>query len=538
MSTSAATVRRPRAFRATAGAFPAALAIALVPVGAASAKTSTPPAPRTVAGLDLDTATIPQLHAAMRAGKLSSVQLTQTYLNRIKAYDGNFDAVLGVNPKALREAAASDRQRGRGGKLRPLEGIPVLLKDNVDTTAQGATAGSRALLRSRPDDATIVKRLHAAGAVVLGKANLSEWANFRSENSSSGWSAVGGVTRNAYDPALSACGSSSGSATAVALSFSQVSIGTETNGSIVCPAAANGTVGIKPTVGLVSRDGIVPISSEQDTAGPIARNTLDAAITLAALQGKDKADDATNEIPASTPRDYTTALSADALRGKRIGVWRLETGSPAADRSTNAAVATLTKAGATVVDVMLPHQDTVGTNGYEALKIEFKRDLEQYLRSTPGPHPKSLAGLIEFNKVDEVELKYFDQGIFEMAQAAPAAGSAQHRALRESATSAARRSIDETLKAHDLDAIMAPTNSPAWPINLGEGDAFLFGTSGPAAVAGYPNVTVPSTMEQGLPIGMSFFGARFDEQGLLAIAAGFERAAAGRTTPSPSPDQG
>jgi amidase len=491
------------------------------------------PSPATSAvRADLDAATIPDIQREMRRGHLDSAALTRAYLQRIDDLDDGLNAVLEVNPRAMGEARASDRHRASYGARSALEGVPVLLKDNIDTRVQGATAGSRALLGSRPDDAAIVRRLQAAGAVVIGKANLSEWANFRSEMSSSGWSAVGGLTGNAYVLDRNPCGSSSGSGAGVAASFAQVAIGTETNGSIVCPAAANGVVGVKPTLGLVSRDGIVPISAEQDTAGPMARHTVDAAIALSVLQGRDRADRATREIPADQTRVYQRELDAGSLDGARIGVWlRGSSGSPETDAVTEQAVAAVEAAGGTVVDVSLPYQDVVGADGYAALKSEFVRDLEKYLQATPGRHPRTLEDLIAFNEQDPVELEYFGQNIFELSLAAPPAGSPEHLAARERATTAARASIDETLAAHDLDALMAPTNSPAWVTTLGEGDAFVFGSSGPAAVAGYPNVTVPAGYAGELPVGVSFFGERWSDAELLSYAHAFEQQTQVRRAP-------
>ncbi|GAB2698576.1 amidase [Thalassiella azotivora] len=489
-------------------------------------------------GAALDAATIPDLQREMEAGRLTSTRLTAAYLYRVLTVDPQVDAVLEVNRRALLDAVRSDLHRHRHGPRSPLEGVPVLLKDNIDTRAQGATAGSRALLRSRPDDATIVDRLQAAGAVVLGKANLSEWANFRGYGSSSGWSAVGGQTSNPYVLDRNPCGSSSGSAAAVAASLAQVSVGTETNGSIVCPAGATGIVGHKPTLGLVSRDGIVPISAEQDTAGPMARHVVDAAITLAVLQGGptgadwvDPADPATRDVPGGTPTDYAALLDAGSLEGARIGVWRLDTGSPETDAVTEQAVQALRDAGATPVDVRLPYQDVVGNDSFTALVAEFQRDVEAYLQSTPGRHPRTLAGLIEFNRQDPVELRYFGQELFEEALAAPDADSPEIQAARERARTAARASIDETMAAHDLDAIMAPTNSPAWETDLEDGDDFLFGSSSPAAVAGYPNVTVPAGYVGKLPVGMSFMAGRWQDATVLSLAYSFEQQTQVRRAP-------
>lgn len=511
----------------------AALAVSLAP-----ASTAAPPDSTVDLASALDSLTIPELQEQMDAGDLTSRELTRAYLDRIETVDADVNAVLEVNARAVGEAGASDGRRRRGEARGPLEGIPVLLKDNIDTRRQGATAGSRALLRSRPDDAALVRRLADAGAVVIGKANLSEWANFRSFTSSSGWSAVGGLTNNPYVLDRNPCGSSSGSGAGVAASLAQVAIGTETNGSIVCPAGANGVVGLKPTLGLVSRDGIVPISAEQDTAGPMARTVVDTALTLAALQGADPADPATAEVPADQTTDYAAALDAGALDGARIGVWRFETGSPETDAVTDEAVEALRAAGAEPVDVLLPYQDVVDTDSFPALLAEFKRDVNAYLAATPGRHPDDLAGLIAFNERDPFELEYFGQELFELAQAAPSTDDETYRAQRERATTAARASIDETLATYDLDAIMAPTNSPAWVTTLGEGDAFVFGSSSPAAVSGYPNVSVPAGYVQELPVGMSFFAGRWDDADVLSLAYAFEQETQVRRPPAYLPTIG
>jgi amidase len=488
---------------------------------------------------ELDALTIPDIQDRIESRRLSSTQLTLSYLARIRDVDDELRAVIKVNPLALLEAAGSDVRRHFRGPRSMLEGVPVLLKDNIDTAGRlmPTTAGSRALLRSRPaDDAGLVKRLRAAGAVIIGKANLSEWANFRSTNSSSGWSAVGGLTANAYVLDRNPCGSSSGSGTGVAASLAQVAIGTETDGSIVCPAGANGVVGHKPTLGLVSRAGVVPISAEQDTAGPMARHVVDAALTLAVLQGFDADDPATGAIPPDQPDEYV--LDAGALAGARIGVWRFETGSPETDAITDQAAAALETAGAVAVDVELPHLDIVGENEFPALLAEFKRDINAYLAETPGRHPADLAGLIAFNQADPFELEFFGQELFELAQVAPSTDDPTYLAQRAAATDAARRSIDETLATHDLDAIMAPTNSPAWVTTLGQGDAFLFGSSSPAAVSGYPNVTVPAGYVGPLPVGMSFFSTAWADGDVLNLAFAFEQATDVRVPPQLIPTIG
>jgi amidase len=495
-------------------------------------------APRPVLGkIDLERATIPDLQRAMDAGRLTSAQLTGFYLRRIRELNPRLHAVITANPEAPRLAEESDARRARHGARGPLEGIPVLLKDNVDTRdRQATTAGSLALAKARPArDAHLVTRLRRAGAVVLGKANLSEWANFRSTNSSSGWSAVGGQTANPYVLDRNPCGSSSGSGTAVSANLATVAIGTETDGSIVCPAGATGIVGVKPSIGLVSRSGVVPISAEQDTAGPMTRSVVDAALLLAAINGPDRDDATTIDGAPHALRDYTRFLRPEALRGKRIGVWRDVTGgrSPETDAAFDRTVGRLERLGATTVEVTIPHLDIVDENEFPALLTEFKHDIKAYLDATPGAHPADLAGLIEFNRAHaEVEMPFFEQELFEAAQATSGdLTDPEYRRIRAAATGAARRGLDETLRTHRLDAIAAPTNSPAWRTTLGSGDAFLFGSSTPAAVAGYPSVTVPMAFVGPLPVGVSFMGARFSEPELLAIAYAFEQATKVRQPP-------
>lgn len=476
----------------------------------------------TLAGLVMERVTIPQLQAAMNSGRLSSTALTSFYLDRINRVDPLVNAVLALNGAALSQAAASDRVRRSSGPRSLLEGIPVLLKDNIDTADQGATAGSEALLAARPDDAELVQRLRAAGAVIIGKANLSEWANFRDFNSTSGWSAVGGQTNNPYVLDRNPCGSSSGSGAGVAASLAVVAIGTETDGSIVCPAGQTGVVGHKPTLGLVSGDGIVPISSEQDTAGPMARNVTDAAIMLDIIDGVDQ--------------DYTDALDPGALAGARIGVWTSVTGdnSPEVDALFQQTITRLQQLGATTVEVVPPLQDPINANEFLALLVEFANEIDNYLAATPGPHPTDLAGLIAFNQARaDTELQYFGQEIFEIALATGGdVDDPDYQRARQIATSAAQRSIDLTLARHNLDAIVAPTNSPAWLTTLGEGDAFEFGSSGPAAVAGYPNVTVPMGYVGLLPIGMSVFASAGADAAVLGLAFAWEQATQVRQAPT------
>jgi amidase len=458
----------------------------------------------------------------MSLGRLTSVQLTEMYLHRIATIDPLLHSVLFLDPTALAQARASDERR-RDSRLRgPLDGIPVLLKDNIDTAGLGSTAGSRALLAEPPrTDAALVTRLRAAGAVLLGKTNLSEWANFRSTTSTSGWSGVGGQTNNPYVLDRNPCGSSSGSGAAVAASLAQVAIGTETDGSIVCPSGANGDVGIKPTLGLISGQGIVPISHEQDTAGPMARNVTDVAITLAVLAGRSQ--------------DYTAAIDPSgrkSLRGARIGVWRLAGIDPGVDRVVQQTVDTLTAAGATVIDVTPANQDQIGALELPALLTEFHHDLDAYLATRPGV-PQSLAALIAFNEQDPVELSKFGQELFTQAQAAPPVTDPTYEKERATATSLAQHSIDDLIAADHLDAIVAPTNSPAWLDNYATGDPVnTVSSSSPAAVAGYPDVTVPAGFSGPLPIGISFMAGKFTDARLLALAAAFEHLSHARKPPT------
>jgi len=393
--------------------------------------------------------------------------------------DKKVNAVLAVNPDALEIAAASDQQRRRHGARSPLEGIPVLLKDNIETRdGQPTTAGSFALLGSPVgEDAFLARKLRLAGAVIIGKANLSEWANFRSTDASSGWSGVGGQTNNPYVLDRNPCGSSSGSAASVSADLATVAIGTETDGSIVCPSGQNGVVGIKPTLGLVSRSGVVPISAEQDTAGPMGKHVVDAALTLSVLRGVDPSDPATAASAPFLHVNYLARFGPHALRGKRIGLWLAGTGVenvPAVAQIMADTTAALTRLGATVVPADLPFLDQIGEPEFNALLVEFKHDINAYLAARPGQDPDTLAGLIAFNnRLADVELKFFGQEIFEAAEAT--SGDLTDPAYlqqRQTATSLAKRSIDETVARLHLDAIVAPTNGPAWVTRLPGGDTF------------------------------------------------------------------
>ncbi len=451
----------------------------------------------------------------MDDGSLTAAGLTRAYLTRIESVDPLVRAVLAVDPGAERAAEASDLRRRAGDTRGPLDGIPALVKGNIAVRGHGAAAGSRALVGSRPAEGPLVTRLREAGAVVLGTANLSEWANFRSTRSTSGWSALGGQTNNPHVLDRNPCGSSSGSGAAVAASLAQVAIGTETDGSILCPAGACGVVGMKPTLGLLSAEGIVPISAEQDTPGPMARWVVDVALTVSVLAGRRAAP-----------------LRPDSLQGARIGVWRLETSCFDTDALTDTATDALRAAGAVPVDVVLPGTDVVDAHELPALLAEFRRDVERWLQETPGDHPRTLAGLVAFNAGDPDELQHFGQELFEQALAAAPAGSPEAVAHRRQARAAARSAIDSTLATHRLSAVMAPTNSPAWRTTLGQGDAICFGSSSPAAVAGYPNITVPAGSVGPLPVGMSFMSTAGRDDELLALAHAFEQATRARRPPT------
>src|SRR3954453_9144038 len=508
----------------------AAPALASAPV----AEGVRPPSTR-VHGIDVDRTTIPQLQRLMTAHRLSSVALVRFSVARIRTLNPKLHAVVRVSSTALADARVADRARAHGDRRPPL-GIPVIVKDNIDTTGMPTTAGSLALAANTPPDAFIVKRLKRASALVLGKANLSEWANFRSTQSSSGWGAVGGQSNNPYVLDRNPCGSSSGSAVVAAADLATVAVGTETDGSIVCPSGQNGGVGIKPPLGLASRSGIVPISAEQDTAGPIARNVTDAAVLLGALTGVDASDPATSAQTGHVTTDYTRYLDREALRGARIGVWRQGNfgASPQTDGIMETTIAKLRSLGATVVDPTDLPIDAAYAPEFTALLYEFKHDIAQYLHAnTSAGYPKTLQDLIDFDNAHPAqEMPYFGQDLFEQAQATSGdLSDPTYRKARADATSIARHAIDDTMAKYHLDAVMAPTNSPAWTTDLVNGDHFLLGSSSPAAIAGYASITVPAGYSHSLPVGMSLIGGRWQEPRLLALAYAWERATHVRTPP-------
>ena len=481
---------------------------------------------------------ISDLQALMVQGRLDSVTLTRAYLARIAAIDRNgprLNAIIALNPDAPREAAARDAER-RAGKLRgPLHGIPVLLKDNIDATPMANTAGSLALAGQHPrQDAFLVQRLRQAGAVILGKTNLSEWANFRSTHSSSGWSAVGGQTRNPYALDRNPCGSSAGTGVAISANLAVAGIGTETDGSIVCPAAVNGLVGLKPTVGLVSRDGIIPISFSQDTAGPMTRSVADAAVLLEAIAGRDPADPATAARPGLAVYDYASRLDPHALSGARIGLLRNArlAADPAVSAAMDQAVAVLRQAGATVVETQIPTESAWEADEQTVLLYEFKAGIARYLSSHQAP-VRDLDGLIAFNRANAArEMPHFGQELFEQAAAKGGLNDPEYIAARTRARRlAGPQGIDVALKGQRLDALIAPTTGPAWVTDPVHGDSFPGGSYGAAAVAGYPSLSVPMGSSNGLPLGLLFMGTAWSEPRLIELGYAFEQASKARKAP-------
>jgi amidase len=488
--------------------------------------------------LKLEEASASSLQAAMQQGGLTSRALTQGYLSRIAALDKKINSVIEINPDALTIAAEMDRER-RAGKVRgPLHGLPVLIKDNIDTADKmKTTAGSLALLAAPTpkQDAFIVKQLRDAGAVLLGKTNLSEWANFRDAASVSGWSGRGRQTHNPYILDRNACGSSSGTGAAIAASLAAMGIGTETDGSIVCPSSICGIVGIKPTVGLVSRSGIIPISATQDTAGPMCRTVADAAALLTILDAPDPQDAATGANGSRPHVDYTTFLKADGLKGARLGVARDYYGKSAdVDAIIDRSVAAMKRLGATVVEIKIPNLGKYDDAENTVLQYEFKDGLEKYLHNRGGRY-QTLADLIRFNNENAAkEMPYFKQSIFEASQKRGDLKSKEYRDALETSRKFSRdEGIDAIMKKERLDAIVAHSNSPTWLIDTVNGDCFssYIGSSSPAAVAGYPAITVPAGYLKELPIGVTFMGGAWTEGTLIRLAYAYEQATKARRAP-------
>jgi amidase len=469
--------------------------------------------------VDLSTATLADLTSALERKKVSSAELVRGYLARIAHCDQRLHAIIATNPNAVSEAAQLDRER-KAGKIRgPLHGIPVIIKDNIDLAGSVTTAGSLALSENlRTRNAPVVDRLTEAGVVVIAKANLSEWANIRSSWSSSGWSAVGGLAVNPLNPQRTACGSSSGSGVAVAAHFAPLAVGTETDGSVTCPSSVTGLVGLKPTVGLISGEGIVPISHTQDTAGPMAATVQDAALLLTAMV----------ETPGKGKKlDYRAGLERGALKGVRLGVARFIKGfSPPTEKAFNAALDVLKAQGAVLVEIDEFDFADLGELELTILLTELKADLNAYLATTPAAvKTRTLADVIAFNKAEPREMVWFGQELFEQAQATGGLSDPKYtQALKKAHDFAGPQGIDRLLREHQVTALIAPTYGPAWTIDLINGDHSPASSTQLAAVAGYPHLTVPMGEVAGMPVGLSFFGAAWSEQALLSLGYSFEQA--------------
>src|SRR6202171_14979 len=490
---------------------------------------------------ELDEATIADLQSGMASGKYTAHSLARKYLDRIDDVDKHGPAIKSVielNPEALSIASDLDKERKTKGPRGPLHGIPVLIKDNIDThDRMTTTAGSLALGGSIPlQDSSVAKKLRDAGAVILGKTNLSEWANFRSSHSSSGWSGRGGQTKNPYVLDRNPCGSSSGTGAGVSANLSAIGVGTETDGSVVCPSSANSLVGIKPTVGLIRRAGIIPISHNQDTAGPMCRTVTDAAILLGALAGIDPRDDVTKASAGKSFADHGKFLDANGLKGARIGVHRKAFGfNDAVDKLMTDCIDIMKRRGATVIDPAdIPTQGKFDDSELEVLLYEFKAGLNSYLASLGSRAPvKSLKEIIDFNEqYRDREMPYFGQDLFIKAQAkGPLSEKAYRDALAKDQRMSRKEGIDFVMDKNKLDALIAPTGGPAWTTDWVNGDHFTGGYSTASAVAGYPHVTVPAGLVFGMPVGISFFGRAWSEATLIKFAFAFEQATKARRAP-------
>ena len=482
-----------------------------------------------------------EIQKLMESGKLSARNLTEMYLDRIKEIDENdpkLNSIIEINPEALVIAEKLDEERKQGKIRGQLHGIPIIIKDNIGTADKmQTTAGSLAFEGNiSPKDAFIIELLRKEGAIILAKANLSEWANFRSTRSTSGWSSRGGQTKNPYILNRSPCGSSSGSAVAVAANLCSVAIGTETDGSIVCPAHANSIVGIKPTIGLVSRSGIVPISHSQDTAGPMARSVEDAVILLNGMIGRDPEDKTTQNDYTKKKIDYTKYLDVNGLMGARIGIARNYFGrNNLVDEIMEQAIQVMKEQGAEIIDpANIETLNELREPEYTILLMDFKHDMNDYLKKFGKNLPfKSFKEIIEYNEENKEKImQYFGQEHFIRAEEKGPITSDEYKdALKKCLEFSREKGIDKILKEHNLDAIMAPTGGPAWPIDLINGDHFTGGSSSIAAIAGYPNITIPAGYIFGLPIGISFFSGAFQEPKLIKIAYAFEEAAKIRQPP-------
>lgn len=497
--------------------------------------------PATPPAFDLDELSISDLQQGLQSGQYSSRSLVEKYTDRINDIDKKgpaLNSVIQLNPEAEAIAVSLDRERKEKGARGPLHGIPILIKDNIDTADQMmTTAGSLALVGSRPQqDAFVARKLREAGAIILGKTNLSEWANFRSNHSSSGWSGRGGQTKNPYALDRNPCGSSSGSGVATSANLCAAAIGTETDGSVVCPSSANSLVGIKPTVGLVSRTGIIPIAHSQDTAGPMARTVADAAIILSALTGEDPRDDVTRASRGRSYTDYTRFFDKGGLKGMRLGVARRHFGfNDRVDKLMNDLLAEMKKLGAILVDPAdIPTSGKFDDSEFEVLLYEFKADLNSYLAGLGPQAPvRSLKEVIAFNERNrDREMPYFGQDILVKAEAkGPLTSRKYVEALRKNHLLTRTQGIDFVIRKNRLDALVAPTGGPPWPTDWLNGDHFTGGYSSASAVAGYPHITVPAGYVFGLPVGISFFGGAYSEPTLIKIAYAFEQATKIRRPP-------
>ena len=489
--------------------------------------------------LQFEDINVAQLQEGYKNNEYTITQVVQSYLDRIKAIDYNgpeLNSIIQVNPDAIAIAEQLDKQLKEGKSRGALHGIPVIIKDNIDThDAMFTTAGSRALEGSKPlKDSHVAKQLKAAGAIIIAKANLSEWANFRGEMSSSGWSGINGQTKNPYILDRNPCGSSSGSGVAVSAGFSIIAIGTETNGSIMCPSNANGVVGIKPTVGLISRSGIIPISFTQDTAGPMARTLTDAAICLGVLTGVDSTDTKTLTNANNIHKDYTQFLKTDGLKGKRIGLYTRPLGNNfKVDTLFQRAVTYIKSQGAEVIEIDQIGENNVGKLSFEVMLYEYKDGLNNYFKSLGSDaRIKNLEELIAFNKKDSIEMEFYNQRYLEMALEKEGLDSDSYKTTLTNMLKGTRENgMDRVMNEHNLDAIISPTGGPAWKTDHLNGDSFGLGSSSPAARSGYPNITVPMGFVDELPVGISFFGSAWSEPLLLEIAYTYEQGTKHRKAP-------
>jgi len=527
----------------TSGRHPVRLAVLFLALAAVMGGVTMSRSRAATSSYGVEERSLTQIRADLASGKVTSVQLVRAYLARIAAMDAKgpaLQSVISINPDAMADARAADARRRLHGPAGPLAGIPILIKDNIESDdPTPTTAGSLALVKNvTRRDAPVVKRLKAAGAIILGKTNLSEWANIRSTHSISGWSAIGGLVKNPYSLDRNACGSSSGTGAAIAASFAAAGVGTETDGSVVCPSSLSGLVGLKPTVGLVSRTHVVPISHSQDTPGPMARGVADVALMLTGMAGSDPADPATHDADAHAT-DYAAAIAGATLRGKRIGVLRFATGQlPQVDDLFAKALAAMRAQGATIVEIRDFKPDPkMSDDELLVLLTELKADMKTYLASTPASvKSRTLADLIAFNRATPRELALFGQELFEQAQKTKGLSDPAYLAARKRSQQAAGADgIDKLIDANRLDALVAPSDGPAWRTDVVTGDHTIGSADSLPAIAGYPHLTVPMGLVRGLPVGISFIGKAWTEATLLGLGAAYEAATKKRRPPTYAP---